>query len=77
MNPHELLRFNTAQAAQFAGRHVDTVRRALEAGELHGGQRRDHKTGAPKKGGRWSIRRACLEAWLDGEQCEHQAAGAA
>lgn len=66
------LRFNTAQAADFADKHVDTIRRALEAGELHGGQRRDPQTGKPKKGGRWSIRRECLEAWLDGDRCEHQ-----
>lgn len=66
------IRFDTRQAAEFAGKHVDTIRRALEAGELHGGQRRDKETGTPKKGGRWSIRRECLEAWLDGEACEHQ-----
>lgn len=71
-----LLRFNTHQAAEYSGRHVDTIRRALEAGELHGGQRIDKATGKPKKGGRWSIRRECLEAWLDGETCEHQSAAA-
>lgn len=65
---NELLRFNTHQAATYSGRHVDTIRRALEAGELHGGQR--------KTGGRWSIRRECLESWLDGETCEHQKAAA-
>lgn len=64
----ERLRFNTHQAADYSGRHVDTIRRALEAGELHGGQR--------KPGGRWSIRRECLEAWLDGERCQHQAVAA-
>lgn len=57
-------RFNTGQAAEYVGRHVKTVLKALEAGELHGGQR------CP--GGRWSIRRECLDAWADGENCEHQ-----
>lgn len=61
---NERLRFNTAQAAEYAGMHVQTVRKALEAGDLHGGQR--------KAAGRWSIRRECLDAWLDGEPCEHQ-----
>lgn len=60
---NERLRLNTAQAAEYADCHVNTVQRALEAGELHGGQR--------KPGGRWSIRRECLDAWLDGETCEH------
>lgn len=71
------LRFNTAQAAQYAGRHVDTIRRALEAGQLHGGQRVNQKTGEVKKGGRWSIRLECLDAWLDGQPCEHQKGRAA
>lgn len=65
---NERLRFNTAQAAEYADRHVDTIRRALESGDLHGGQR--------KAGGRWSIRRECLDSWLDGRKCEHQAAAA-
>ena len=58
------LRINTAQAAGYSGKHVDTIRRALESGELHGGQRRKH--------GRWSIRIECLDAFLDGEPCTHQ-----
>lgn len=58
------LRFSTGEAADFAGVHPDTIRKACEAGTLHGGQRTKH--------GRWSIRLACLEAWLDGEACEHQ-----
>ena len=64
----ERLRFNTAQAADYADCHVDTIRRACETGNLHGGQR--------TKNGRWSIRRECLEAWLDGDKCEHQAVAA-
>jgi excisionase family DNA binding protein len=59
----ERLRFTTAQAAEYASYHVDTIRRALEAGQLHGGQR--------KACGRWSIRRECLDAWLDGDRCPH------
>lgn len=62
------LRFSTTQAAEYAGVHRDTVLRALEAGTLHGGQR--------VTGGRWSIRLACLDAWLEGSKCEHKAAAA-
>jgi excisionase family DNA binding protein len=64
MSTETRLRFSTAQAADYASKHVETIRRALEAGELHGGQR--------KVGGRWSIRRECLDAYLDGESCQHQ-----
>lgn len=58
------LRYTTAQAAEYASCAPCTVLRALESGQLHGGQR--------VKQGRWSIRAACLDAWLDGEKCEHQ-----
>jgi excisionase family DNA binding protein len=61
--------FSTAQAAEYAGRHPVTIRAALEAGELHGTQR--------KRGGRWRMHVACLDAWLGGVECEHQKAGAA
>lgn len=60
----ERLRFNTSQAAEYAGCHPATVLKAAEAGELHGGQR--------MKGGRWSFRRECIDAWLDGETCQHE-----
>jgi excisionase family DNA binding protein len=60
---------STAQAADRAGCHADTVRKAAEAGELHGTQR--------KTKGRWRIHRDCLDAWCAGEQCQHQTAGAA
>lgn len=63
------LRLNTKQAAEHSGRNVTTILKALESGELHGGQR--------KVKGRWSIRIECLDAWCDGEPCEHQTAGAA
>ena len=66
---NQRLRLNTAQAAAHAGCHVTTIHRAAESGDLHGGQR--------KPGGRWSFRIACVDAWLDGEKCEHQQAGAA
>lgn len=72
----ERLRFNTTQAADFAGCHRQTILRALESGDLHGGQRLDRETGRPKKNGRWSIRRECLEAYLDGSPCPHQEAAA-
>ena len=55
----------TAGAAKYAHRHPGSIRRSLEAGELHGVQR--------KKGGPWSIRPACIDAYLAGEKCEHQA----
>ena len=60
---------NTAQAADHAGCHRDTVLKAVEAGELHGSQR--------KKNGRWRIHVDCLDAWIKGQRCEHQKAGAA
>lgn len=62
------LRFDTEQAADYAGRSTDTIRRALQSGDLHGGQR--------KVRGHWSIRKECLDAWLDGERCPHQPARA-
>lgn len=51
--------FTTAQAAEFSGYHRDTVRKALEAGELAGSQR--------VAGGHWRISRSALDAWLGGE----------
>ena len=57
---------NTAQAAEHAGRHVDTIRKAVESGELHGSQR--------KVKGRWRIHVDCLDAWCGGDQCQHQMA---
>lgn len=63
------LRMNTEQAADHAGCHPATILKAAESGALHGGQR------VPK--GRWSFRTECVDAWLDGVDCEHQKAGAA
>ena len=62
-----LIWLSTRQAAEVAGRHVVTIRRALEAGDLHGGQR--------KPGASWRIHRDCLTAWLLGEQCPHDPEG--
>ena len=59
---------NTAQAADRASCHGDTVLKALEADELHGYQR--------KTGGRWRIHVDCLDAWLLGAKCKHQEAAA-
>lgn len=53
--------FSTAQAADHTGRHADTIRKALEAAELHGHQR--------IAGGRWSIHVDCLDAWAGGADC--------
>lgn len=50
--------FSTEQAADYASCHPQTVRKALQAGELDGGQR--------KAKGRWRISRASLDAWLGG-----------
>jgi hypothetical protein len=60
---------NTAQAGERSGSHPDTVRKAVEAGELHGTQR--------KAKGRWRIHRDCIDAWCAGQQCQHQMSGAA
>jgi len=56
---------NVAEAAAHVRRHPGTLRRSLEAGEVHGTQR--------TVGGRWTIRVDCLEAWIEGRPCEHQA----
>ncbi|XBH21587.1 hypothetical protein V5R04_15485 [Jonesiaceae bacterium BS-20] len=61
-----LKRYSPAQAAKAASRAPITIYRALESGDLHGAQR--------KARGAWWIRQDCLDAWLDGEQCEHQLA---
>ncbi len=52
--------FTTRQAAAFTGYHQDTVRKALEAGEIAGSQRR--------AGGHWRIHRDDLDRWLRGER---------
>jgi excisionase family DNA binding protein len=62
---NQRLRFTTQQAAEYASCHTNTVLKAAESGELHGGQK--------VKRGRWSFRRECLDAWLDGIPCEHHA----
>jgi excisionase family DNA binding protein len=59
-----LIWLNTQQAADRAGCHRQTAIKALEAGELHGSQR--------KAGGRWRIHVDCLDAWAGGEPCKHQ-----
>lgn len=55
---------STSTAGEEVGSHPSTVLKALEAGELHGSQR--------KKKGRWRIHRDCLTAWALGEACDHQ-----
>lgn len=57
-------RLTVAEVAKATRRHPVTVRKALEAKQLHGTQQ--------VKGGRWSIREDCAEAWADGERCTHQ-----
>ncbi|MFF5988164.1 helix-turn-helix domain-containing protein [Prauserella flavalba] len=46
------------QAAVTARRHPVTVYKALEAGELHGHQR--------KRGGRWLVHPDAVSAWIRG-----------
>jgi len=48
----------TAQAAARAKRHPVTVRRAAEAGLLHGHQ--------GDKGGRWAFDPTAVDAWVQG-----------
>lgn len=65
-----LIWLNTKQASEHAGKHSATILKALEAGELHGHQR--------KPNGRWSIHVDCLDAWNGGDSCpRHDKAGAA
>lgn len=61
---YELRRLTVTEAAEYARKGVKSVREALGNGDLHGRQ-----FTAP--GGRWTIRRECLDAWLDGERCPH------
>jgi predicted transcriptional regulator len=60
-----VLRLTVAQVAEAVGRHPQTVRKALEAADLHGTQ--------SHAGAHWRVREDCAEAWADGVPCEHQA----
>lgn len=55
---NQRLWFSTAQAAEYAGCHVQTIRKAAAAGVLNGGQ--------TAVGGRWRIHKDDLDAWLRG-----------
>jgi hypothetical protein len=57
-------RLDVAEAAVYAKRHPGTIRRLLEAKELHGSQ--------PTKRGRWTVRPECIDAYLDGVLCVHK-----
>lgn len=59
-----IVRLTVAEAAAAARRHPGTIRRALEAGDLHGTQRTVR--------GRWLIHPDCLESWIDAQPCQHQ-----
>lgn len=48
--------FTTATAAAYTGHHPDTIAKACGTGELKATQR--------AKGGRWSIGRDALDAWV-------------
>lgn len=60
------IRLTVTEVAEATRRHPVTIRRALEAGHLHGAQRSVHGT--------WMILEECAEAWADHVPCEHQAA---
>lgn len=62
-------RLSPDEAAVVARKHRQTIYVALEDGTLHGTQR--------VKRGRWLIKAACLDAWLDGVECADRAAAAA
>lgn len=57
---------NTRQAAEYSGRHIETIYDALRLGDLHGSQR--------TRGGKWMVRVECLDAWVDGQTCPHKVA---
>jgi hypothetical protein len=57
-------RLTVAEVAAATRRHPVTIRRALEAGTLHGHQR--------VTGGRWAVKAECADAWADGVLCEHR-----
>lgn len=52
------------EMSERARRHSVTVRKALEAGELHGSQ--------PNAGATWRARPECVDAWIDGRPCSHR-----
>lgn len=58
-------RVTVAEVAAATRKHPVTVRLAAEAGELHGTQ--------SKKGGRWSFKAVCVDAWADRVPCPHHA----
>lgn len=62
--PQQPTWLTTVEVATRSRRHPVTVRRALEAGELHGNQ--------PVKGGRWLAHIECVDAWVAGHPCAHQ-----
>lgn len=66
--------FNTQQAAEYAGRHIDYVRRALITGALEGHQSKPGTPAAPgrrqRRGGDWRISRDALDAWVEGRNVE-------
>ncbi len=64
MKTGEPIWLSTQQVADRTGRHVDTVRRALIAGELHGNQRKANAC--------WRAHRDCVDAWMLGASCPHE-----
>lgn len=60
----ERIWLDSQQAAEYAGRHHESIRAACASGELHGTQRVVR--------GKWRIHRDCLDAWMLGEPCAHK-----
>lgn len=64
--PIETPWMTTAEAAEYARCHVQTVLKALTSGSLNGSQ--------PKKNGKWIVHRNALDAWISGDLYEVPAA---
>lgn len=62
---------NTEQVAARTHRHVETVRRQVGAGELHGHQAT--RRGRAIRGSRWTFRPAAVDAWVEGLDVAAQA----
>lgn len=59
-----IARLTVVEVADAARKHPQTVRRACESGELHANQ--------SMRGGHWTVREDCAEAWADRQLCVHQ-----
>lgn len=69
---------SSKQASDRAGKHVQSVRRAVELGELHGHQRLDER-GRPIPKSRWTFHPDAVDVFVQGgdERAQRQACGCA